>query len=142
MFTETQNDDAFQRQKLKLWSRVQNSWKCLAAQNFPLAKCVNHNILPRCVKARNRDISTTCFKVRMLLHFAKMRQSIPKATIHQNANKHVMILLKCVMTHVKQDSCTVVFSSWGLEHCILEPALLLSLSLQSWTILARHLSLI
>ena len=44
-------------------SGVQNSWKCLGAEILCLAKCVNCDILP------------TCVKVRKSRHFTKMCQS-------------------------------------------------------------------
>ena len=52
---------------------MQNSCKCLAAEILCLAKCVNRDILPTCVKARKSR------------HFASMRQRAQIAKIHQNA---------------------------------------------------------
>ena len=54
---------------------VQNSWKCLAAKILCLAKCVNRDIVPTCVKARKSR------------HFAHMPQSAYIATFCQDASK-------------------------------------------------------
>ena len=55
------------------YSGLQNSCKCLAAEILCLAKCVNRDILPTCVKARKSR------------HFAQMPQSAYTATFRHDA---------------------------------------------------------